>query len=848
MRGSGSDNGTKLVGEHGRCRSRLSSQAQCQRINEAIQSESYAFLQLPYLDNNITNWLLPKIRQSDKPMNPNEIQFHAMVENSPEAVLVGLGGCNVYVNAAAVRLFGATSAEQLLGQPILDRIHPNYRAVVAERMSRLTAAKETAPPREEIFLRMDGTPVEVEVYAVPLRLGDEDGAVAFVRDISSRRAAEVVLRSNAERHETLLATTGDGFWICDLEGRILEVNEAFSRMSGYTCEELLKLSIPDIEAAESSEDTAQHIRNILSNGYDRFESRHRRKNGEIYAVEILTSFWAAQDKILVFQRDITTRKQAEAALAHNQELQRSIQVSRALTEAMGMGVIGADVEHRVIFANPEAQKLLGIGEEEMLGCKLDDVVRAVTGEGCVLTDATCLCWNLIDAGQPYQTEDWTFARRDGSRFPVSLVIAPLPEDATPTRSVLSFQDISVRKRSEQALLDADRRKDEFLAMLAHELRNPLAPIRNAAFIIGRLGQDEPRLKWAQEVIEGQVQHLSRLTDELLDVSRIVQGRIELKREVIEFGARLTQILATARPMLESRGQHVTLRLPSQPVWLNCDPVRLTQVISNLLDNASKYTQTGGAIELDAEMVGEEVEFRVRDNGPGISAKLLPHVFDLFQQGERTLDRAQGGLGIGLTLVRQLVNMHGGRVDAYSAGTGQGATFTIWMPIVAAELAAPTKRPPDEPATTGGRILVVDDEPEVAVSLASLLEIMGYEVAIAKSGLEALEQAKAFRPQIVLLDIGLAGMDGFETARRLRCLPQAGEMYVVAVTGYADEATQSRALASGCNHHMAKPVKPDTLLALIAAWTSASRMSGQVTDTLLTGQTLGPRSALAENRE
>jgi len=752
-------------------------------------------------------------------MNPNEIQFHAMVESSPEAITAGLSGRYVYVNAAAMRLFGAASAEQLLGQPILDRIHPDYRAVVSERMSRLIEAKEVAPPLEEVYLRMDGTPVDVEVYAVPMRINGEDGAVAFVRDISARKAAEVVLRSQAERHETLLATTGDGFWICDLEGRILEVNEAFSRMSGYTCEELLKLRIPEIEAAESSEDTAQHIRNIMTNGYDRFESRHRRKNGEIYEVEILTSFWAAQDKILVFQRDITARKQAEAELSRNRELLRSIQVSRALTEAMGMGVIGADVEHRVIFANPEAQKLLGIGEEEMLGRKLDNMVRAVTGEGLALTDATCPCWKSIDAGQPYQTEEWTFAHRDGSRFPVSLVIAPLPEDATPTGSVLSFQDISARKRSEQALLDADRRKDEFLAMLAHELRNPLAPIRNAAFILGRLELDEPRLKWVQEVIEAQVQHLSLLTNELLDVSRIVQGKIELKNEAIEFVALLAHILATARPMLESRGQHVAMRLPRQPVWLNGDPVRLTQVISNLLDNASKYTHVGGAIELDAEVAGQEIAFRVRDNGPGISAELLPHVFDLFQQGDRTLDRSQGGLGIGLTLVRQLVNMHGGRVDAYSAGAGQGATFTVRLPIAAAAPAPAPKGTMNAPPRTGGRILVVDDEPMVAVSMATLLEVMGYQVAVAETGQAALELAATFRPQVVLLDIGLKGMDGFETARQLRQLPQADEICLVAVTGYADKATKDRALASGCDHHMAKPVDPDILLALVAAWIS-----------------------------
>jgi CheY-like chemotaxis protein len=275
-------------------------------------------------------------------------------------------------------------------------------------------------------------------------------------------------------------------------------------------------------------------------------------------------------------------------------------------------------------------------------------------------------------------------------------------------------------------------------------------------------------------------------------------------------------------MLESRGQHVTLRLPKQPVWVNGDPVRLTQVISNLLDNASKYTQAGGDIELDADVAGQEIGFRVRDNGPGISAELLPHVFDLFQQGDRTLDRAQGGLGIGLTLVRELVRMHGGRVDAYSAGAGQGATFIVWLPIAAA---APEQAPtsqPDEPAAAGGRILVVEDEPAVAASMATLLEVMGYKVAIAEDGLAALEQATAFRPQVVLLDIGLQGMDGFETARRLRQLPQAGEMCLVAVTGYADEATKSRALASGCDHHMAKPVAPNALLDLIAAWIDERR--------------------------
>jgi CheY-like chemotaxis protein len=258
-------------------------------------------------------------------------------------------------------------------------------------------------------------------------------------------------------------------------------------------------------------------------------------------------------------------------------------------------------------------------------------------------------------------------------------------------------------------------------------------------------------------------------------------------------------------------------LPEQPVWLDGDPVRLTQVITNLLDNAGKYTQEGGAILLEATVAEQEIKFHVRDNGHGIRAELLPRVFDLFQQGDRTLDRSQGGLGIGLTLVRELVVMHGGRVEAESAGPEQGATFHVRLPIAAARMATP-RETWAEPEAKGGRVLVVDDDPDVAECTAILLEEMGYTVAIAESGPTALERFPAFHPHVVLLDIGLRGMDGFETARRLRQLPKGGEMYLVAVTGYADEETQNRALAAGCDHHMAKPVRPDALLALVAAET------------------------------
>ena len=384
------------------------------------------------------------------------------------------------------------------------------------------------------------------------------------------------------------------------------------------------------------------------------------------------------------------------------------------------------------------------------------------------------------------------------------------ENEVPTVRV-AITDITEQQEAEIALRDADRRKDEFLAMLAHELRNPLAPIRNAAHVIGRLGLDEPKIQWAQEVIETQVTHLTRMVDDLLDISRIVRGKITLKRENIAFAALAQQVAASARLLAESKGQQLAVHLPEQPLWLEGDPVRLSQVLLNLLDNAVKYTPEGGRIEFDAHLAGPEIEIAIRDNGSGIRAALLPRVFDLFQQDERNLDRAAMGLGVGLTLVHRLVGMHGGRVTARSAGQDQGATFTVWLPanIGAEPLAAPAA--PEAPGSPAGiRVLVVDDDHAVADSTAVLLELEGYEARIALTGLDALEQVRQYRPQLVLLDIGLKGMDGFETAQRLREMPEGRNLHLIAVTGYGDTETRERALESGCDHFVIKPMAWDAL--------------------------------------
>ncbi len=381
---------------------------------------------------------------------------------------------------------------------------------------------------------------------------------------------------------------------------------------------------------------------------------------------------------------------------------------------------------------------------------------------------------------------------------------------------LALTDVSERKRAEQALIEADRRKDEFLAMLAHELRNPLTPIRNAAHILGRLGLEEPRVDWVRQIIERQVAHLAHLVDDLLDVARIVHGKIVLKQGSIELAAVVSQSLDMARPLFEAKGQNMDIHLPETPVPLFGDPVRLVQILFNLLDNASKYTPNGGDIALNARADGQTVEFKVRDNGMGMSTDLLSRIFDLFQQGERGLDRDQGGLGIGLTLVRRLVEMHGGRLEATSAGPGLGSEFTIWLPV-SSGVAATDSKALAEPAPASGhaRVLLVEDDGIVSETMAYLLRLRGHEARTAATGEKALELARTFRPRLILLDIGLPDMDGYDLARRLREIQTADIQFsLAALTGYGHEEARRRAGEAGFDHFLVKPVPLDELMALV----------------------------------
>lgn len=392
-------------------------------------------------------------------------------------------------------------------------------------------------------------------------------------------------------------------------------------------------------------------------------------------------------------------------------------------------------------------------------------------------------------------------------------------------------EIDERRAAEVRLQQASQRKDEFLAMLSHELRNPLAPIRNALEVIRRVAPPDPKLSWATDVTGRQIHHLTRLVDELLDVARISQGKIALQTELIDLRSVIGMALETARPVIEQRAHQLTHALPDTPVWLRGDSARLAQVVSNLLHNAAKYTENGGRIALSLEVFEGRALVSIADNGIGIEPGLLPHVFDLFEQGARSLDRSQGGLGVGLTLVQRLVRLHHGEVRAFSDGMGRGSRFEVSLPCLAEVQGGAAVSDAVTPAAApvvGCRVLVVDDNQDAAATTAMFLEIAGHEVKTVHDGLQALSSAPVFAPDVVVLDIGLPGMDGHEVARLLRALPETSRSLLIAVTGYGQQSERRRATDAGFDEHLVKPAEPERVLELIAGWRDAGR-GGSRTD-------------------
>ena len=511
--------------------------------------------------------------------------------------------------------------------------------------------------------------------------------------------------------------------------------------------------------------------------------------------------------------DITDRRRAE------EEVRLGHARFEAVLDAAPIGVYLVDADLRIRQVNPKARPVFG-DIEGLIGADFVEVIH-VLWPPAYAAEVVGRFRHTLATGEPCIVPERIEERLDRrvlEYYEWQVHRIPLPGGQHGV--VCYFSDISRHVLARQALAEADRRKDEFLATLAHELRNPLAPIRTGLEILKYRQGDNAAVEPLRAMMERQAGHLARLVDDLMDLSRLSHGAIELRKEVVRLASVVDEAVAASRPFFEERGHELSVGVPDGDERLEADPTRLEQILANLLENAAKYTDPGGRIRLEARREGGEVVFSVKDTGIGIDPEKLTTVFDMFVQVERRLDRSQGGLGIGLSLVKRLVEMHGGRVTAHSEGPGQGSEFVVRLPAIAGGPGGrdgPSRLPRTETASERPRrrILVVDDNRDAADSLARYLaRAMGQRVEVAYDGPEALEAAEAFRPDVILLDIGLPGMDGNEVARRLRGRPEFEKTLLVALTGWGQEADVERSRSAGFDHHLVKPADPDAILGLL----------------------------------
>jgi PAS domain S-box-containing protein len=629
-----------------------------------------------------------------------------------------------------------------------------------------------------------------------------------------RRRAEAELRHSEQRFARFMQHLPGLAWIKDLHGRYVYVNDTALRVFdpardgvfGKTDDQVF----PPETAARFKANDAQAL--ASGTGVQVIETLEHEDGIVHFSVVSKFPIPGLDDTPALvggMAIDITDRLRAEAVLAESE--QRFRQLAENINEVFWM----ADPQTtEILYISPAYEQVWGRPCQGLYE-QPRSFLEAIHPEDRERVRVASL--EKHSRGEPTD-EEYRVIRPDGSVRWVRDRAFPVRDAAGRVyRMVGIAEDVTEKKRAEEALKEADRRKDEFLATLAHELRNPLAPIRNALQILRLAGTNGQAAEQARGMMERQLKQMVRLIDDLLDVSRITRGKLALRRERVELAAVVQSAIETARPLLETAGHELTVALPPEPVPLDADPTRLAQVFANLLTNAAKFTDRGGRIRLAAERQGGKVVVSVRDNGVGIPAESLPRLFEMFSQVAPALERSQGGLGIGLALVKGLAEMHGGSVTARSQGPGQGSEFIVRLPVA---VAAPAGRPPDGesgPETRSRsryRILVVDDMRDAADSLAMLLRLMGHDVRTAHDGLEAVQAAEEYRPEVVLLDIGLPGQNGYEAARRIREQPWGRRMALVAVTGWGQEEDKRRATAAGFNLHLVKPVAPAALEKLL----------------------------------
>ncbi|MDB5034681.1 MAG: hypothetical protein JWQ98_1922 [Chlorobi bacterium] len=624
-----------------------------------------------------------------------------------------------------------------------------------------------------------------------------------------------LLRNSEERFRLLVEGMKDyAIFMLDPEGYITTWNAGAQRIKGYTAAEAIGRHFSIFYPPQKIEEKWPQQELELARQEGRFEDegwRLRKDGTRFWANVIITTLYNEQNELLGYSkitRDLTERKE------HEETLRRSEERFRLLVEGVkDYAIFMLDPDGYIASWNAGAERIKGYTAAEAIGKHFSifypqDKIEEKWPQQEL---------ELARLEGRFEDEGWRL-RKDGTRLWANVIITPLYEK---NGRLVGFskvtRDMTERKRVEELEL-AEQRMTEFLAMLSHELRNPLAPIRNAVYMMQLRESDDPDLVGICDILDRQVAHITRLVDDLVEASRVTSGNVRLRMERMNLHSIIARATESSRPLIEERGHRLNIILPEKPVLLIGDPNRLMQVFVNLLNNAAKYTPARGTISVIVEDPAEDVVVRVRDTGAGISSDLLPNVFNLFTQGERTLDRSEGGLGIGLTLARRIIEMHNGTIEAFSDGPGSGSELVVRLPtIVGGELDAEVADTPDiaEPTVPGDlRVLVVDDNLDAARSMKLFLDAWGYDVRVAHDGPTALTIAEDYRPEVVLLDIGLPGMSGYDIAVELRKLDYGGEMEIVAITGYGHEDDRRRTKEAGIGHHMVKPIDPRALRKLL----------------------------------
>ncbi len=704
-------------------------------------------------------------------------------------------------------------------------------SVSSELETFITSVIDTVREREREVTDREGRWYSLRVRPYLTFDGKVDGAVLVLVDIDALKRNEKAISEARGFAEAVVRTVRDPLLILDAELRVHSANSAFY--------DAFKISPADAEgrsiyALRDGQWDLPQLRELLedvlprNSSFNDFEVTHTFAGVGRRTILLNARTLGGADgrpaRILLGISDVTEQLQIQAELRRSHEaLRESEERFRTLFEAAPMAIFVCDRDAVIQYYNLRATELWGReparGVERFCGS-----MKLWLPDGKFLPHERSPIADVLRTGVPARNIEVLIERPDGSRLPVLANFAPMMNaQGEITGAITSFVDFTEQKDTANALqrvsnelVDADRHKNEFLATLAHELRNPLAPIRNALAIIRRTTEDTGgTIQPAVEMMERQVAQLVRLVDDLLDVSRISHGHIELRRERIELASVVHHAVEAAQPLLDGMDHDLTVVMPSQSLYVHADASRLAQVVGNLLNNAGKFTDRGGRIALSIEREGKQAVIRVRDNGIGIAPDQVPRIFDMFAQVDTSFERSTAGLGIGLSLVRQLLALHGGTVEARSGGVGRGSEFIVRLPITEPPAQSGAGEAPRAPLVAiGGCILVVDDNRDAADSVATLLALAGNDVHTAYDGLEALETAAIVRPDVMLLDIGLPKLNGYQVARRIREQTWGKRIALVALTGWGQDEDRKKSRDAGFDTHLVKPVDPTALLKIL----------------------------------